>query len=162
MAFGGEAVRLSEVKGFHDLAVLLARPGEDFHCLELAGRSGESAGADPLLDERARRELRARVRALEEEIAESDAGHDLGRGERARAELDQLVSALEGALGLGGRSRRLGSAAERARSAVTWRIRSAVRKIAAAHPALGRHLENAVRTGTTCVYQPDKRLDWTF
>ena len=162
LAFDGEAVRLTEVKGFLDLALLLARPGEDFHCLELAGRGAESAGADPLLDERARRDLRARVRELDAEIEESDAQNDLGRGERARAELDHLVSALEGALGLGGRSRRLGSAAERARSAVTWRIRSAIRKVAAAHPALGRHLENAVRTGTTCVYQPEKRLDWAF
>ena len=53
------------------------------------------------------------------------------------------MTALSGALGLGGRSRRLGSAAERARTAVTWRIRNAIRKIATAHPALGRHLENA-------------------
>ena len=39
---------------------------------------------------------------------------------------------MSGALGLGGRSRALGSAAERARSAVTWRIRSGVKKIAKA------------------------------
>ena len=64
------------------------------------------------------------------------------------------------ALGLHGRSRRLGSGAERARSAVTWRIRSAIKKIAMTHPRLGRHLENSLKTGTFCVYQPETVIDW--
>ena len=76
--------------------------------------------------------------------------------------LDRIVELLSGALGLGGRSRALGSAAERARSAVTWRIRSGVKKIAKAHPRLGRHLENAVRTGTFCIYQPERPVEWRF
>jgi hypothetical protein len=102
------------------------------------------------------------VRELQQEIDEADATHDLARGERAREELDRIVELLSGALGLGGRSRTLGSAAERARSAVTWRIRSAIKKIGQAHPRLGRHLENAVRTGTFCIYQPEVAVDWTF
>jgi hypothetical protein len=28
------------------------------------------------------------------------------------------------------------------------------------HPALGRHLRTAVRTGTMCVYAPPVRVDW--
>ncbi|MEW6269135.1 MAG: hypothetical protein AB1689_07530 [Thermodesulfobacteriota bacterium] len=162
LAFAGEVVRLADVKGFADLAQLLARPGDEVHCLELAGRRDEPAGADPVLDERARREVRARIRDLEEQIEEACRTGDLGRSERARDELDQLVTTLAGALGLGGRPRRVGSAVERARSSVTWRMRSAMRKIAAAHPALGRHLENAVRTGTTCVYQPEVPIDWAL
>ena len=77
-----------------------------------------------------------------------------------REELDRIVETLSGALGLGGRARRIGSAAERARSAVTWRIRSAIRKIAAAHPRLGRHLDNSVRTGTFCAYEPETAVNW--
>ena len=73
-----------------------------------------------------------------------------------------ILDHLSGALGLGGRSRQLGSAAERARSAVTWRIRNAIRKIASAHPRLGRHLENAIRTGTFCVYEPETPVDWAL
>ena len=115
-----------------------------------------------MFDERARREVRARVRELEEQIEEADGSGDLGRGLRAREELDQLVGALAGALGLGGRPRRVGSQVERARCTVTWRIKSAIRKVAAAHPALGRHLANAVRTGTTCVYQPEQPVDWVL
>ena len=83
------------------------------------------------------------------------------RNGRVRSSI-RSSSCLSGALGLGGRSRALGSAAERARSAVTWRIRSGVKKIAKAHPQLGRHLENAVRTGTFCIYQPERPVEWRF
>ena len=159
-AFEGQAVRLVEVKGFADLARLLARPGVEVHCLELADRPAESAPADVLLDERARREIRARAAELQHEIDDADAAHDLGRAERARVELDRLVDTLTGAIGLRGRARGLGSPAERARTAVTWRIRSAIKKVTAAHPRLGRHLDNAVRTGHFCVYQPETPITW--
>lgn len=157
--FGGLGVSLSEVKGFHDLAVLLARPGEEIHCLELAGRPSEGEG-DSVLDPQAQREVRSRIRDLQKELDEAEERHDLGGVERARTELDQLVDGLATTLGIGGRSRKLGSSAERARSAVTWRIRNAVRKITAAHPRLGQHLDNAVRTGTFCVYTPEAPVDW--
>jgi hypothetical protein len=45
---------------------------------------------------------------------------------------------------------------------VTWRLRYAVRKIEAAHPALGRHLAASVRTGAFCVYQPESVVAWSF
>jgi hypothetical protein len=160
LAFEGQLARLVEVKGFADLAKLLARPGVEVHCLELADRASEASSGDVVLDDRARREIRARAADLQHEIDQADAAHDLARSERAREELDQLVETLTGAVGLRGRPRRLGSSAERARSAVTWRIRSAIRKIAAAHPRLGRHLDNAVRTGHFCVYQPEQPVAW--
>jgi TolB-like protein/tetratricopeptide (TPR) repeat protein len=162
LAFGGFSVQLTHQKGFLDLAQLLARPGTELHCLELAERPAETGGDVPVLDERARRELKARVRELQREIDESDAAHDVGRAERAREELDQIVEHLSGALGLGGRARPLGSAAERARSAVTWRIRNSIKKIASAHSRLGRHLENSVRTGTFCVYEPETPSNWVL
>ena len=162
LEFDGLSVQLTHQKGLSDLARLLDRPGVEVHCLELADRPAETTGTAPQLDERARREIQARARELQHDIDQADAAHDLAQAERAREELDQIVELLSGALGLGGRSRALGSAAERARSAVTWRIRSGVKKIARAHPQLGRHLENAVRTGTFCVYQPERSVDWQF
>jgi TolB-like protein len=160
-SFRDRSVQLSHVKGFRDLAELLARPGTPLHCLVLAGRS-ESDGGEALLDERARREIEARIRALQEELDEAESHNDVGRAAKAGAELDALVEQLGRALGLGGRSRRLGSAAERARSTVTWRIRSAIKKLAAAHDELGRHLDNAVKTGTFCVYEPETPVDWAL
>jgi hypothetical protein len=162
LVFDGFSAQLTHQKGFSDLARLLERPGTEVHCLELADRPAETAGEVPQLDERARREIQARVRELQHEIDDAEAANDRARAERAREELDQIVELLSGALGLGGRSRALGSPAERARSAVTWRIRSAVKKIAKAHPPLGRHLDNAIRTGTFCVYQPERPVTWHF
>lgn len=159
LVFDSRAVSLTNSKGLHDLATLLARPNEEVHCLELAGRPAEPGGHDPMLDERARREYRARVEDLQREIDAADRANDLARGMRGREELDALIETLSGALGIGGRSRGLGSAAERARSAVTWRIRSAIKKIAAANPQLGRHFDNSIRTGTFCTYAPEQPID---
>jgi hypothetical protein len=44
--------------------------------------------------------------------------------------------------------------------AVTWRIRSAIQKIASAHQTLGRHLANSIHTGLFCSYTPEKEIDW--
>jgi len=71
------------------------------------------------------------------------------------------VSQLSASFGLGGRARAQGSAAERARSTVAWRLKAAIKRISAQHPALGRHLENAVRTGTWCIYRPETPVRWT-
>jgi hypothetical protein len=80
---------------------------------------------------------------------------------RRWAERDALVEALTQAYGLGGRVRRSGSDAERAHTAVTARVKGAIRRIGAAHPDLGRHLARSVRTGTFCVYEPDQQTIWS-
>jgi hypothetical protein len=52
---------------------------------------------------------------------------------------------------------------ERARLAVTKRIKAAVKAIHTHHPALGYHLSTAVKTGAYCVYlpDPDRPIVWT-
>ncbi|NBH09148.1 hypothetical protein, partial [Amycolatopsis sp. SID8362] len=67
---------------------------------------------------------------------------------------------LSAAYGIGGRARRTGSPAERARTAVTARIRATVDRIDRVHPELARHLRAAVRTGTLCVYEPEAAHTW--
>ncbi|MBE2214174.1 MAG: hypothetical protein IAE82_09915 [Opitutaceae bacterium] len=162
LCYEKNAVQMPELKGFCDIAHLLGHPGEEFHCMTLAGRedaSGAAAGSE-MLDERARREYQARISELRAEIEEASDANDPGRAARAQAELDALVSEIGRATGLGGRSRKLGDPAERARSAVTWRIRNAVKKIGAAHPTLGRHLANSLQTGVFCRYSPERPTDW--
>ena len=44
---------------------------------------------------------------------------------------------------------------ERARLAVTKRVRSAIKQIGAYHAALGYHLSTTVKTGHHCAYLPD-------
>lgn len=73
-----------------------------------------------------------------------------------------LRAQLRYAKGFGGRSRRPGAAAERARVNVSKAVGAALRRITGAHPTLGRHLDGAIRTGVTCCYQPDPaaRISW--
>ena len=112
----------------------------------VAGRGG------PLLDEQARSAYRRRLDELREAADDGD--------EAAQAERDALIAELSAAYGLGGRQRRTGATAERARSAVTLRIRDAIARIGLEHPELGRHLRASVRTGVFCSYQPEQPVDW--
>jgi predicted ATPase len=158
--FAGRTTQVRHLKGLDDLVVLLARPQQEVHCLELMGGADFGTGAGPDVDQQARREYQRRVRELQEEVDEARDANDVARAERAEAELDALVQQLAEAFGLGGRARTTGSAAERARSAVTWRLRAAVKRIGEVHPELGRHLGNALRTGTWCSYRPETAVGW--
>jgi hypothetical protein len=64
-------------------------------------------------------------------------------------------------MGLSGNVRKAGGTVERARSAITHRIRGAVRRIGEAHPTAGRHLDRSVTTGTYCRYEPEHPVHWT-
>jgi hypothetical protein len=175
LSYAGVDAHLPDLKGLHDIARLLAAPGEEIHCLELAAgasRTGTRAApadglgvqghAGELLDEQGKAEFKRRIADLREQIELAEAAGDMIRAERARDELDGVTAALASAFGLGGRARRAGDPAERARSAVTWRIRSAVSKVEAAHPELGTHLRASVRTGTFCSYRPERPLRWSL
>ena len=80
-----------------------------------------------LLDERARREYRARLTEIERELAEAEEWSDEGRRERALDEREALLAELGAATGLGGRARTPGSTHERARVAVRKALVSAMR-----------------------------------
>jgi predicted ATPase len=160
LAFAGREVRMPHLKGFADLAELLAQPGRAVHCLDLAGDGAVQGHLGEVIDARAREEYRSRAEELQAEIEDARRANDPAREERARDELGEIAEALEAAYGLGGRARRAGDPAERARSAVAWRIRSALRKLEGEHDQLARHLRNAVRTGTWCVYEPETPVRW--
>jgi hypothetical protein len=144
------------------LARLVAEPGRELHVLDLGGGGGAGAGgpgidtgdAGPVLDAEARTAYRDRYEDLEQEIAEAEADNDPARAEKARAEREALAEELARGVGLGGRERRAGAAAERARVNVQRRLKDALDRIAAADPELGRHLARSVRTGTFCCYEP--------
>ena len=176
IGFDGAVVRLRDTKGLRYLARLLANPGRELHAVdvELAEAPADTGRATPhgeddltarrdlgdagaLLDEQAKAAYRARLAELEADVEEADRHHDPERASRAREEIDFLTSELARAVGLHGRDRKAASHSERARLNVTRAIRTAMAKIADAHPALGEHLEATVRTGTYCSYTPDRR-----
>ena len=120
--------------------------------------------AGPALDAQAKAAYRRRLAELREEVEEAERFNDPGRAVRAREEIDALTDQLAAGVGLGGRDRVTGTAAERARSTVTQRIRSALEKIGDALPALGDQLVPRIKTGVFCAYLPDTvhPIVWTF
>lgn len=160
LTWAGTTTQLADAKGLHDLAALLAAPGQEISAMRLYGLPEPDTGADEVLDKQARAAYKQRLADLDEEIEAAAAAHDDGRTARYRAERDTLIDALAAAYGLGGRVRRLGDPAERARTAVTARIRDTLRRIDRAHPALGSHLRESVSTGRSCVYRPEPPVRW--
>ncbi|HVY40266.1 MAG TPA: hypothetical protein VHM31_20140, partial [Polyangia bacterium] len=160
LSAGAASVRLKDSRGLRYLARLVAAPGRELHSLDLAGGgTADGVGADAgdageLLDPTAASAYRRRLAELDEEAREAEQWNDGARRARVRTEIEFLSAELSRGLGLGGRARRGGSAAERARVAVTRRIRELIRRVAEQSPDLGRHLEATVKTGTYCSYRP--------
>jgi hypothetical protein len=167
LVYAGVTGRLKDMKGLHYLVRLLEHPAQELHVLDLLGQTMNAAFYEPevrgalraaglpLLDATAKASYRGRLAELREDLAEAERYHDTGRAEQARDEIEALTQQLAAAVGLGGCDRSTGSAAERARTTVTHRLRAVIRRIAHHYPGLGDHLATRVRTGTFCSYQPD-------
>jgi tetratricopeptide (TPR) repeat protein len=160
ITYCGHSIHLPDAKGLQDLAGLLAIPGAAIPAVQLQGRLAVT-GADPVLDSQARAEYRARLAELDAEIDDAENAHDPHAAEHTRAERDWLRDELAKATGLAGRGRRLGDERERARKAVTARIRDAIARIERLHPGLGAHLRASITTGTYCSYRTEPTTRWT-
>jgi tetratricopeptide (TPR) repeat protein len=161
--YAGRSARVRDSKGVRDLARLLAGPGRSVAALDLIADGRPTVVAEspgPAIDAHARSAYRRRLQEIEEELDAADAGGDPARSAGLSAERDAIAAELSGAYGLGGRTRRTGSSAERARTAVTTRIRDTIRRMAGVHPELAKHLDRSVHTGTFCEYTPDPMVRW--
>jgi hypothetical protein len=139
---------------------LLSDPGREVHCLDLAEAGVTEASTGAVADATARRQYEDRIRELQEDIDEAESRGDYGRSYRAQVELDALIEHLTTIVGRGGKDRRGVSTTERARSAVTHRIRAAIGQFQHSHPELARHLANSITTGTYCSYRPETPTTW--
>ena len=88
---------------------------------------------------------------------------EFGHSARAGKLTDQraaLIRELAAATGFGGRDRRLGDETERARKTVGARLRDSLRRIERVHPQAAAHLQEGIRIGTSCSYQPVEPTTW--
>jgi hypothetical protein len=145
----GRSAVVADAKGLHHLAALLARPGTPIAAVELAAGPQTNAAQDLAAQ-------RARADELREELDEARAYNDPERIASATEALAALAAELSQPPADTGR------AAERARLNVTRAIRTAIGRIAEQEPELGHLLQSSVRTGSSCVYEPDPGvpLDW--
>ncbi|WP_276374842.1 hypothetical protein [Chryseolinea sp. H1M3-3] len=159
ISYDGKVVLMTEIKGFFDLAKLLAHPEQQFHCTELMG-GGLETKAELVFDEKAKRSYQKKILELKEEIQWSENNNDLQRTANLHKEYDDIVDHLTSSLGLKGKIRKSNDTLDKTRSAVTWRIRNAIQKIEKVHPMLSKHLNASVKTGILCSYVPEKPIRW--
>ena len=188
VGYGNTSFSLKDIKGLGYIQRLLQHPGEEFHSLDLL--SGPSAGtaadlertdkasllggatvsigglgdAGEMLDARAKQEYQRRIAELREQLEDLRERGDEDRAARVENEIDFLLREFARAVGLGGRDRRAGSAAERARLNVTRAIKSALQKISERHGQLGDLLDRSIRTGSFSCYLANSRnpITWRF
>ncbi len=166
VTFGEEQGSLPHSKGLADIAMLVRHRGQDLPAVRLMGgfSSGVSERTDELIDIEALRAYRDRLDELQAEIDQTGSGTDLASHDLLVEERDQLLTELRRTTGLGGRIRSVANdPAERARKAVSARIRDAIQRLGTLTPLLAAHLDRSVKTGLRCSYVPtgaDAHLRW--
>jgi hypothetical protein len=186
LTYEGRTVRLKDARGLHYIAFLLHHPHRAFHVMELvsalatpeAGRTTQIyrqmseaqldehhlsvstlGDAGPVLDDRARRELKRRSDDLRERLEASD----FETPEQAadmRQEMHMIDAQLRNAIGLGGKERKSADQNERARKAVSKAASRSLETIRRHSPELWQHLQNALKIGYFCSYVPNQPTDW--
>ena len=120
-----------------------------------------SGDTGPLLDREALRQYRRRLAQLDDELDDAAVHGDAPRQAKRSAERHALIAELKRATGLGGRPRRSGSPAEKARLNVTRTIRHAISELSTKVPELAEHLDKSIVTGVSCCYEPLTNIVWT-
>lgn len=158
VSYAGRTAAVRHCKGLEDIARLVQRPGTDVHVLDLVQSPLRSDAAGDLLDRRAVDSYRQRLAALSAERLEAERRSDSARVRLLDGEHAALVAELQAGTAAAGRPRSFANhPAERARKAVTARIRDAVRRLDADLPELAAHLDRTLVTGVHCRYRGDAR-----
>jgi predicted ATPase len=165
LAFNGKSVHVPDLKGLWHLRELVSRPREAVPALSLLASPSEEpvsiGDAGPMLDREALRQYRKRLGELDEALEQAEAHDNVARHVKLSAEREALVRELARATGLGGKARRSGSPAEKARLNVTRTIRHAITYLQTTFPELATHLDESVVTGVSCSYEPRGNVAWT-
>ncbi len=165
VSWRAEHAQLPHLKGLADIALLVRHRGQEVPALLLAGGTQIAGSSERVVDLEALGAYRDRLAELAVELDQVHADGDLGRLEPLENERERLFAEVRRATGLGGRSRTTANdPAERARKAVTARIRDAVRRLDALAPLLAAHLDRSIQTGLRCSYAPrgeDASVLWT-
>ncbi len=160
MCYNGEKTMLPELKGFSDIYKLISHPAKEIHCSELMEIPVLVDGDERMFDQKAKNNYKTKLSQLTADIDEAFEMNDNVRAGHLQEEYDKIVNHLSSSLGLGGKTRKLDDQIDKVRSAVTWRIRTAIKKIKESHTSLGNHLSNSIRTGLFCAYTPEIETKW--
>jgi TolB-like protein len=160
LSFLGQSTILKDAKGFHDLSKLLSNPNKEFHCMEMMGSNMSENVTEIVIDQKAKADYEKKIKRLLIQIEDAQEFNNTEQIEKLQMEYNTLLDHLSASLGMGRKPRAKGSSVEKARSAITWRIRNVIKKIKTSHPKLAMHLSRSINTGTFCSYHPEVHIDW--
>src|SRR5215469_575761 len=188
LEYAGVSFSLRNTLGLSYLQRLVQHPGEEVHALDLlmgpgahAVQEGKDPNKDalinseefipsrpgdlgPMLDPQAKQNYRRRINELNEELDDLRERGAHEQAEKVESELEFIKYELAKSVGLGGRDRHAGSAAERARINVTRAIRTAIQRVSEQNKLLGKLFDESIRTGSFCRYMPNPKvqINWRF
>lgn len=188
IVYDGEEIYppLKDMKGLHYLAFLLAHPNKKYYALqvihevdgtpyepdevysamgteELSEHGLSVSGltdAGEIMDPEYEKDIRNRLKEAQEKLKCAEAHNDTTLIRKVKNEIEQYQRALNEGIGLSGRHRSTGNAAERARVAVTQAISRVMKKLQNQHLALYEHLSGSLQTGAKCSYNLNIPIDW--
>jgi len=161
ISYAAQQIFMTDLKGLHDIVQLIAHPNQNIHCTELMGMPVQEKG-EAVFDAKAREAYQQKLIEIQQDLEEAESLSNSQHIQMLQREYDDLVDHLAKAIGMGGKTRKLSDATEKARTAVTWRIRNAIKKISAIHPTLGKHLGLSIKTGIFCEYSPENHIEWVL
>lgn len=158
--FEGRRSIVPHMKGILDLVCLITEPGKAVDCETLLGSKIHKETAIPASDSKALASYRKRLIFLRDAIETAREEESFEELQRLEDEYDFLIRELGYSQGLGGRIRKVKAVSEKSRTAVTLRIRHAIKKLDEQDHHLGKHLKESVKTGICCSYSPTIAPSW--
>lgn len=164
LSYAHKTVHLKDAMGLRDLAQLIANPDKEIHARFLASGENKNKQADTqeteILDSQALKAYRQRLVELEESQQQASQCKNEVRYAELENERDAIQNELTKALGLSGRQRTFTNDDEKARKAISARIRSSIKRIKSVHSELAEHLTNSINTGNYCSYNTEDKTHW--
>jgi len=181
-----EPLLLDDLDGMTYIHYLLSKPNKDVPTMELYRSrypavpdpthmieigcddddedttSGDSP--DPVADREYLQSCYVAMQELRGQIEQAQRDNDMASETAAQEKLDKLRTVVRQITrpdkAGGDRSRIFRQASERVANNVPKRIQAALNHIGKHHPLLHAHLNNAISTGFSCKYSPEKPLEW--
>lgn len=185
---GRNSIFLPEIgKGAEYINLLLAHPGRETSVPEIICgctlnpiEPAANAGLDPqeieegfqvtvgvpltdagvVADSTAVNQYRGRYQELLTEKTEAEDEGDHERVQEILDELSQIAAAITGAVGKGGKPRKLGDKAKNVRDAFRIAVNRSIAYVGKYDKALAEHLDKFITRGSTAVYRPEIAVTW--
>lgn len=116
--------------------------------------------AGVVADSKAVKQYRARFNELFRDKAEAEEEGDHERLDEIQDEMAQLAAAVSGAVGKGGKPRKLADKRKNVRDAFRNAVDRAIKHIDKYDKALAQHLKDSIKHGNEAVYRPEIAVTW--